>query len=104
MGGPDADGVRRYRLSLAVEARRFKRYPPRAREENIAGTAEIRVSVAAGGIAQEVRLAQSSGHDMLDEAALDMVTKAVPRASVPEGLRDKAFVVSLPVVFDLVSD
>lgn len=100
----DADGLRQYRLALAVEARRFRRYPARAREASIGGTVEIRVAVAAGGQAQEVELARSSGHELLDDAALEMMKKAVPRATVPDRLRGHVFVVSLPVVFDLADE
>jgi protein TonB len=102
--GLDADGVRQYRMALAVEARRFKRYPSRALAEEIGGTVEVRVSVAAGGQPQEVALAHSSGYDALDDAALDMLRKAAPRTAVPELLRRRSFVIDLPVVFDVASE
>jgi protein TonB len=103
-GGLDADGVRQYRMALAVEARRFKRYPARALADEISGTVEVRVAVAAGGQSQEVALARSSGYGALDEAALDMLRKAAPRTAVPELLRRRAFVINLPVVFDVASE
>ena len=102
--GLDADGVRQYRLALATQARRYKRYPASAREANVGGTVEIRVAVASGGLPQDVQLARSSGNDLLDDAALEMIRKAAPRTTVPELLRSRAFVVSLPVVFDLASE
>lgn len=102
--GVDADGVRQYRVALAVEARRFKRYPARALADDLGGTVEIRVAVAAGGRTQEVALSHSSGHEALDDAALDMMRKAAPRTAVPELLRQRAFSVSLPVVFDAADD
>ena len=100
----DADGMRQYRLALASQASRYKRYPARALEANVGGTVEIRVAVATGGLPQEVQLARSSGSDLLDDAALDMIKQAAPRTTVPELLRSRAFVVSLPVVFDLASE
>ncbi len=102
--GVDAEGVRQYRLALAVAARRFRRYPVRALEEELGGTVEVLVAVAAGGQPQEISLARSSGHDSLDNAALDMMRQAVPRTAVPERLRRRAFVVNLPVVFDLANE
>lgn len=98
--GLDGEGVRAYRLALAREARRFKRYPPQAAEAGWAGTTELRVSVAVGGRAQEVELVRSSGHAVLDNAALEMLRRALPIAAVPESLRGLAFAVSLPVVFE----
>lgn len=100
----DADGVRQYRIALAVEARRFKRYPQSALADEIGGTVEVRIAVAAGGQAQDVALARSSGYGALDEAALEMMRKAAPRAAVPELLRRRSFVVDLPVVFDVANE
>lgn len=97
----DGDGLRGYRIALAREARRYKRYPVRALEAEWAGTAELRVSVAAGGQPQEVQLARSSGHDLLDAAALEMLRRALPVTRVPDSLRGRAFSVDLPVVFEL---
>jgi protein TonB len=99
-GDSRAEGVREYRLSLATQARRYKRYPPRAMEAGVGGTAEIRIAVAAEGRATEVLLARSSGDDTLDAAALEMMRKAAPRTPVPESLRDRSFAVNLPIVFD----
>lgn len=98
--GPDPDGLRQYRLTLAREAGRFKRYPQRARVDGISGTAEVRIEHEAGR-APVARLARSSGNAALDAAALDMMRQAAPRAAIPETLRERAFVVSLPVVFDI---
>lgn len=99
--GVDAEGVRQYRLALAVEARRYRRYPAAAMAASMGGTAEIRVAVGSAGTVPEVLLSRSSGHDLLDDAALDMMKRAAPRTVVPERLRGRPFVVSLPVVFDL---
>lgn len=98
-GGADADGLRQYRLALAREARRFKRYPERALLAGIGGTVEVRVEHGSG-IMPVARLARSSGHEALDAAALEMMRQAAPRTAVPEPLRGQAFVVSLPVIFD----
>jgi periplasmic protein TonB len=99
--GVDADGLRSYRLALAREAKRHKRFPTRAIEAGWVGTTELRVSVSADGMAPTVRLEKSSGHDALDEAALDMLRDALPTTPVPPSLRGRAFVVNLPVVFEL---
>lgn len=99
--GLDGDGLRQFRLALAREARRYKRYPERAQAAGLVGTAEVRVEVGAGGTAREARLARSSGHELLDAAAVEMLRQAAPRTALPESLRGRAFAVNLPVVFDL---
>lgn len=99
--GPDASGLRQFRLALAGEARRFRSYPEAARRAGLSGTAEVRVAVAAGGAARSAELVRSSGHAALDAAALEMLGKAAPRAPLPESLRGQSFAVLLPVVFEV---
>ena len=97
--GRDADGLRQYRLSLASATRRFKRYPPEALEQHWSGTAQVRVAIAASGLPQSVELLHSSGHEVLDAVALDMLGKAALNAAVPASLRGRPFSVPLPVEF-----
>lgn len=99
-GGPDAAGLRQYRLALAGEARRFRSYPETARRAGLAGAAEVRVSVAAGA-QRQTELTRSSGHAILDAAALEMLRSAAARAPLPDSLRGQEFAVLLPVVFEV---
>lgn len=102
--GLDANGLRQYRLSLAVASRRFKRYPRQALEQGWSGTAEVRVAVAATGVPQFAELLSSSGHAALDAAALDMINHAALHTVVPSSLRGRTFSVPLPVVFNIDSE
>lgn len=99
--GVDANGLRQYRLRLAAAARRFKLYPLQAQENGWSGTAEVRVAIAPNGVQQPPQLLRSSGHQLLDAAALDMIGNAVKRTAVPASLRGQSFSVPLPVVFSL---
>jgi len=99
-GSVDADGLRGYRLALAREARGHRRYPRQAEAAGWAGTAEVRVTVSAG-LAQDAELLRSSGHAVLDQAAVAMLRDALPTTPVPPILRHRDFVVDLPVVFEL---
>ena len=98
---PDLAGLRQFRLSLAGEARRFRRYPEAARRAGLVGTAEVRVAVEAGGLKRHANLTRSSGHAALDTAALEMLQQAASRAVLPESLRGQSFAVLLPVVFEV---
>lgn len=99
--GVDAEGLRTYRVALAGEARRYKRYPAQAIEAGWSGTTELRVSVTPGRSAPAVRVSKSSGYPVLDEAALEMLRRALPATAIPASLREQAFSVELPIVFDL---
>ena len=98
---PDADGIRAYRIGLAREARAYKRYPSLARERGWTGTAEVRVDVSRDGLPRQILLARSSGHDILDDEAVHMMSQAAAVAALPDALRGRAFAVRLPVVFDI---
>lgn len=100
-GRPDADGIRAYRIGLAREARAHRQYPSLARERGWTGTAEVRVDVSTDGQPRQILLARSSGHDILDREAVNMMSRAAASAALPESLRGRAFAVLLPVVFDI---
>jgi periplasmic protein TonB len=99
--GEAADGLRGYRLAVAVQARRFKRYPAQAMASGWAGTAEVRIEVGSDGRPRPATIARSSGHEVLDRAALTTIDAGALRARLPDSLRGKAFAVVLPVVFNL---
>lgn len=102
--GASADDLRQYRLSLAISARRFKRYPMLARERGWEGTAEVALNVNALLPVPEVVLVGSSGRGVLDEQALEMMTQAARVTSLPQSLKGRDFRVLLPVKFSLDSD
>lgn len=99
--GEVVDGLRGYRLAVASQARRFKRYPAQAMASGWAGSADIRVEVGGDGRPHAATVVRSSGHEALDRAALTMIDAGALRARLPESLRGKAFAVVLPVVFNL---
>jgi protein TonB len=53
-------------------------YPPRARERGIEGKVSLRVSLDSQGRSKSVRIIESSGSSILDQAALDLVGDALP--------------------------
>lgn len=99
--GEAIDGLRGYKLAVAAQAKRFKRYPAQAMASGWEGRAEIRVDVGSDGRPRPAVVFRSSGHEALDKAALTMIDAGALRARLPESLRGKAFSVVLPVVFNL---
>jgi protein TonB len=101
--GSDADTgtLDQYRLALIVAARRYKRYPAQAMDKGWQGKVEIRLVVGANGTIQSSLVKASSGYEILDNQALDMVKKAKPLTQIPAALRGREFTVDIPVIFDL---
>lgn len=94
------DALRQYRLALALEARRFKRYPRLARERGWEGTVEVAVVLGSVGGAT-ANLQRSSGQPLLDEQGLEMIRLALGATPVPEPLRGRELRLVLPVQFFL---
>ena len=102
--GVSADDLRHYRLSLAISARRFKRYPTLALEQGGEGTAEVALNFSAHLPVPQIGLLSSSGSRILDEQALEMVSQAAHATVIPESLKGHELRVVLPVKFSLSGD
>jgi len=101
--GSDADtGTKeRYRLALIVATRRYKRYPAIAMEKGWQGKVEVRLEIGANGMLASASIKTSSGHEILDDQAIDMLKKGKTTVQIPPGLRGREFSVDVPVIFNL---
>ena len=70
-------------------------YPAEARAKKLAGTLRLRVTIAADGGLKEVRITESSGHPVLDDAALRIVRLAAPYAPFSPTMRTVAEVLEI---------
>jgi TonB family protein len=92
-----------YGAYLALVRRRIHElltYPSSARHRGLSGTVHIEVEIEPTGAIGRVRLAASSSHRVLDDAALDAV-RGLRRVPFPSDVRPRALRVRLPVVFEL---
>jgi protein TonB len=97
----DAGTLAQYRLQLISVAKRYKRYPRVAMDNNWEGTAEIRLVIGANGFIASLIVKKGTGHEVLDQEALQWIRKAKPLAPIPAALRGKEFTVDIPVIFNL---
>jgi len=97
----DEDLVARYRLQLIGAARRYKRYPRAAMDNQWEGAAEVAMVIGANGRILEMTISSSSGHEVLDQQAIDMFRKAKPLVPIPAALRGREFRVTLKAIYSL---
>jgi protein TonB len=90
-----------YRRDLLGMAARYKRYPLVARDNNWEGMATVRLAIGANGMIASLLIEQSSGHAVLDRAALEMIRKAKGAVPIPAALRGKPFVITIPVLYEI---
>ena len=98
---PPVDLVAGYGSSLSRLLARHREYPPLAAMRGWEGAVTMRLRVAPGGKLIEAKVESSSGHDVLDAKALDMVKRLGELPPPPEALREREFAVLVPVVFRL---
>jgi len=97
----DSGNLDQYRVALLGAANRYKRYPAIAMEKGWSGRVEIRLVIGTNGMTQSILVKTSSGFEVLDRTAVDMVTKAKPMTPIPPALRGREFAVDIPVIFSL---
>lgn len=97
----DSDQLREYKLQLARLARRFKVYPPMARQRGWEGTVSLLVQHPLPGQMATVTLQHGSGFEVLDQQALSMIERAVRGIEIPQALASRSFQIPLPIEFHL---
>jgi protein TonB len=97
----DAGTLEQYRLALIVATRRYKRYPAIAMEKGWQGRVEVRMVIGANGMIASASIKSGSGHEILDNQALDMLKKGNTTVPIPASLRGREFSIEVPVVFNL---
>ncbi len=75
-----------YARVILARLQRAIRYPRAAQRRGIEGVVRVQVELSATGGLRSVALAQSSGHTVLDNAAVALVQRVAPFPPVPEGL------------------
>ncbi len=97
----DTGTLEQYRLALIVATRRYKRYPAIAMEKGWQGKVEVRMVIGANGMVINASIKTSSGHEVLDNQALDMLKKGKTTVPIPMALRGREFSIDVPVIFNL---
>jgi periplasmic protein TonB len=70
-------------------------YPGQARQRELYGNLRMMVALRPNGSVEETRILQSSGHQILDEAAVNIVQMAAPFEPFPEELREEVDILEI---------
>jgi len=70
-------------------------YPRQARNNRLFGSLRLMVAIRPDGSLKEVELLESSGHQVLDDAAIHIVQLAAPFAPFPDDLRQSTDVLEI---------
>ncbi len=98
----DMDNARnQYGNSLWGAISKHKKYPKIAQMRGLEGEVIVELQLDGNGKLKSKKIEQSSGHDVLDRQALEMVEKALPFPVPPEALRNSSFTITVPIPFKL---
>jgi len=100
----DAGSVDEYRLQLISAAKRYKRYPRVAVDNNWEGGVVVRMVIGADGMIASASVKTGSGHEVLDSQALEMFRRAKPLVPIPSALLGKEFILELRAIYNLMVD
>lgn len=100
---PDTVAIAEYSRIVSGLIAAHRQYPGIARIRGWQGTTLLEISVDQGGHIIATRVAKSSGHDVLDRQAQEMVSKAdpLPLPPLPTAIREQVVMLQLPVLFTL---
>lgn len=78
-----------------VEATGTRHFPRRALDSNIFGGVRLMVALRRDGGIEEIKVLQSSGHDFLDQAAVQSVRLAAPFEPFTQAMRERMDVLEI---------
>lgn len=90
-----------YGALLASEIAKYKQYPILAKKTRQQGNVILQVQITGLGQLIAAQVYQSSGHELLDNQAMDMVKKATPFSHPPSALGERDLTLLVPVSFRL---
>ncbi len=102
--------TREYKYAAYMEAWRAKvervgnlNYPDEARRRRLSGGLLLDVSLRPDGSVKEIVLRRSSGHKVLDDAAVRIVKLAAPYAPFPKSIREETDILHLERTWQFLS-
>lgn len=97
----DFDSANGYLEMVRLKIEKHKTYPERAKSRQIEGAVKIRFIIGVEGNVREEKIVKTSGHLVLDEAALFAVKKAAPFPEPPRRLFKGEVPLMITIVFEL---
>jgi protein TonB len=88
-----------WQKSLVHHLNKHKKYPHEARKRGSEGVANVSFTIDRSGKVIETQLTQSSGSDLLDQEAIEVLERASPFPTPPSEMPNITIKLSLPIQF-----
>ena len=93
-----------YFSHLMAYLNKYKRYPVSAKKLKQQGVVHLQFTMNPSGNILAKSIKKSSGHQLLDDATLTMLTKASPLPAPPEQLKRERLTLVIPINFSLITN
>lgn len=93
-----------YLAELFRKLARHKVYPAELKKNRVEGRVVVKFTLAADGRVMNSSIQQSSGHESLDAAALQMLNRASPLPAIPSWMNRSELTLAVPVEYSLLTD
>ncbi len=103
LGAGSGSALQGYLHQVRSLLERNKIYPPQARSRNEQGVVVVRFTITVDGGIGGVSLSRSSGHDSLDQAAQETVSRVRRFPPIPAELQKSSLRIEVPLSFRLQS-
>ncbi|MBK8991593.1 MAG: energy transducer TonB [Gammaproteobacteria bacterium] len=102
--GKPARNIRGYfgQISAWIDAN--KDYPTEVKKKKQQGTVVVRFTIGRDGQLLASTIKQSSGHVLLDQAALETLARAAPFPPIPEFVGRETLSIAVPIDYTLITD
>jgi len=99
---PDVTGIlQSFFSSIRKKIESQKRYPELAKDFGIEGRSGIKMTILEDGNLEKAEIVDSSGNQLLDNAALQSILKAAPFPPIPKDAKQSKIEVSIYLVFKI---
>ena len=102
--GTKVGNAKDYFALLMARLNHYKRYPKEAKKAKQQGIVELQFAFNRQGEILEKRIKTSSGHPLLDQAAMRMLDDAAPLPAPPDAIRRNRLVLVIPVDYSLITN
>lgn len=90
-----------YFALVSAHLNRRKVYPAQARQARQQGVVTVRFTVDRNGNVSGVSIKRSSGHELLDNATLELLQRVAPLPRMPSSMQRDSVTLSLPIDYSL---
>ncbi|MGD9660952.1 MAG: energy transducer TonB [Porticoccaceae bacterium] len=103
-GSGNARNAAEYFGEVMLWMNQHKHYPVALKQKKQKGVVEVEFTLVRSGEVTHMRIVKSGGHQLLDQAALQMLKDAAPLPPIPAFIAEDSLTLVIPVEYSLITN